>query len=160
MEIILRTTFIYFFLLVLVRAMGRRELSEMSAFELLVLVTMGDLVQQGVTQEDMSVTGAVLAVSTFGVWSLVLSYITFRWRRTEPLLSGSPVLVVRNGEMLSEAMRVERVTVEEVKEAARLQGISDLTHVEAGIIEADGRFSFIRTDHEAAQSGPEERASE
>jgi uncharacterized membrane protein YcaP (DUF421 family) len=146
MEIVLRSTAIFFFLFVVVRWMGRRQLSEMSAFELLVLVTMGDLVQQGVTQEDMSVTGAVLSVGTMAVWSIVLGYVTYRWRRTEPIVTGLPVMIIRDGRPIEDALAVERVPLDEVLEAARQQGIDDLRKIRVGILEADGRFSFIRTD--------------
>lgn len=148
MEIVLRTTVIYFFLLVLVRAMGRRELSEMSAFEFLVLVTMGDLVQQGVTQEDMSVTGAFLAVGTMAIWSLVMAYVTYRWRKVEDVVSGIPIVIIKDGELIEAALHIERVPHDDVEEAAREQGIDDLAKIRVGILEADGKFSFIRYDGE------------
>lgn len=144
MEILLRSTIIFFFIWLLTRAMGKRELAEMTAFELILLVTIGDLVQQGVTQEDMSVTGAVLAVGTIAFWVLLFSYVSFRWRRTEHTINGFPVIVVRDGKPLEEVLRIERVPTDEVLEAARNQGISDLSDVEVGIIEPDGRFSFLR----------------
>jgi len=73
MEIVVRTVIIFFFVLFLTRAMGKKELSELTAFELILLVTMGDLVQQGVTQEDQSLTGAILAVGTLGLLIVLLS---------------------------------------------------------------------------------------
>ena len=84
MEIVLRSSAIFFFIWLLTRAMGKRELAQMTAFELILLVTIGDLVQQAVTQEDMSVVGAILSVGTIGAWILIFSYLTFRWRKTEP----------------------------------------------------------------------------
>jgi uncharacterized membrane protein YcaP (DUF421 family) len=119
MEIVLRSSAIFFFIWLLTRAMGKRELAEMTAFELILLVTIGDLVQQAVTQEDMSVIGAMLAVGTIGAWILVFSYLTYRWRRTEPLLIGVPVLVIREGEPIQEALDLERVPMDEVLQAAR-----------------------------------------
>ena len=160
MEIVVRATVVYFFLLVVVRALGRRELSEMSAFEFLVLVTMGDLVQQGVTQEDMSVTGAVLAVGTMAIWSLVLSYVTYRWRKIDGAISGLPLLIVRDGELVEDTLRHERVPHDEVAEAARKQGIDDLAKVQVGILEADGGFSFIRYDDLQPQQADERKKSE
>jgi uncharacterized membrane protein YcaP (DUF421 family) len=155
MEIVVRSTAIFFFVWLLTRAMGKRELAEMSAFELILLVTIGDLVQQGVTQEDMSITGAMLAVGTIGGWILIFSYLTFRWRKTEPVLIGVPVVVVRDGQAIRESLDIERVPVDEVLQAARQQGIDDLRKVKIGILEADGRFSFLRYDEE--QNEPEPR---
>jgi uncharacterized membrane protein YcaP (DUF421 family) len=160
MEIVVRATIVYFFLLVVVRALGRRELSEMSAFEFLVLVTMGDLVQQGVTQEDMSVTGAVLAVGTMAIWSLVLSYVTYRWRNVENIVSGFPLLILRDGSLIEDALASERVPHDEVAEAARKQGIDDLAKIQVGILEADGGFSFIRYDDKEPQNATERKKSE
>ncbi len=80
MEIIVRATVIYIFLWVVARGWAKRELSEMTAFELILLVTMGDLIQQGATQEDQSITGAFLAVGTLAFWILVFSYLSFRCR--------------------------------------------------------------------------------
>ncbi len=155
MEIVLRSSAIFFFIWLLTRAMGKRELAEMSAFELVLLVTIGDLVQQAVTQEDMSVVGAILAVGTIGAWILIFSYMTYRWRKTEPLLIGVPVVVVRDGEPIKESLHYERVPLDEVLQAARQQGFEDLSEVKIGIIEADGRFSFIKNNGE--QQKPEPR---
>jgi uncharacterized membrane protein YcaP (DUF421 family) len=143
MEIIVRTSLIYLFLWLLTRGLGKRELGEMTAFELLLLVTMGDLIQQGATQEDMSITGALLAVGTLGTWILVGSWVAFRWRGARRVLDGAPVIVVRDGEPIMPALKLERVTLDEVLEGARSQGISDLAHVDLGILEPDGRFSFL-----------------
>lgn len=155
MDIVFRAAVVYFFLYLFTRALGKRELAEMSAFELIVLVTIGDLVQQGVTQEDFSVTGAVLAVSTFGLLSLTLGYISFKAPRTRPLIEGTPVLVVRDGTVLSEVLHLERLSKQEVLEAARDQGIGDLAQVEVGILEPDGKFSFIKVDDDQHQ--PDEK---
>ncbi|HEV2890508.1 MAG TPA: YetF domain-containing protein [Frankiaceae bacterium] len=144
MDVVWRATAVYAFLFLFTRALGKRELVEMSAFEMVVLVTMGDLVQQGVTQEDFSVTGAVLAVSTFGFLALAGSYVAFRFRAARHVLEGRPVVVVHQGKVLDEALRVERVSRDEVLEAARNEGIGDLADVRVGVLEPDGKFSFVR----------------
>ena len=151
MDIPIRATFAFFFLWGLTRALGKRELGQMSAFELVLLITVGDLVQQGVTQEDYSVTGAVLATGTVGLWVLVFAYLSFRSKRTRRAIEGEPVLIVRDGEPLLEAMRVERLTVDEVLEGGREQGIATLNQVRFAFLEPDGRFSFLTVDHERHQ---------
>ena len=158
MDVVWRAAAIYLFLFVFTRALGKRELAEMSAFELIVLVTIGDLVQQGVTQEDFSMTGAVLAVSTFGFLSLIGSYVGFRFPRTRPVLEGSPVVVVHNGKLLEDVLRVERLSDEEIREEARTQGITDLADVRLGVLEPDGKFSFLKDDGEQHQP-PEKHKS-
>jgi uncharacterized membrane protein YcaP (DUF421 family) len=146
MQIVIRATVLFFFLWMLTRAMGKRELAELTAFELILLITFGDLVQQGVTQEDMSITGAVLAVGTIAMWIMVFSFVGFRWGRSRKLIDGVPVVVVRDGEPLPEALRLERLPYDELLESARRAGISDLSHVRLGVLEPDGLFSFIRAD--------------
>jgi uncharacterized membrane protein YcaP (DUF421 family) len=158
MEIVVRATVIFFFLWSLTRGMGKRELSQMTAFELLMLVTVGDLVQQGVTQEDMSVVGAMLSVGTIAFWVLVFSYLAFRFRRSRDVLEGVPVVIVRDGQVLDEFIAAERLTIEEIKEAARNQGIDNLREVKLGILEPDGKLSFLlledREEQQAGSSGP------
>lgn len=146
MEMVLRASAIYFFLWALTRGLGKRELAEMSAFELLLLVCVGDLIQQGVTQEDMSVTGAMLAVGTIGIWILIFSWIGFRWRPARRAIEGVPVVVVRDGRPLEDALRLERVTLDEILEGAREQGIANLRDVHLAILEPDGRFTFLKKE--------------
>ena len=146
MEIIIRTTVIFFFMWLLTRGMGKRELSQMTAFELLLLVTLGDLVQQGVTQEDMSVIGAMMAVGTIAFWALVFAFLTFRFKRARPVLEGLPVVIIKDGETLEPFLHAERMTLDELKEEARNQGIDDLAKVKVGVLEPDGKVSFLLED--------------
>jgi uncharacterized membrane protein YcaP (DUF421 family) len=146
MDIVLRSLALFLFLFVVMRAMGRRELSELSSFELIVMIVLGDLVQQGVTGDDRSVVGAVLAVTTFALLSVAFSYTSFRWPRTAPAIEGVAVVVIDGGTVVERALHVERVTVDELHEALRNQGIADPDQVELGVLEADGKFSFIRKD--------------
>jgi uncharacterized membrane protein YcaP (DUF421 family) len=153
MDIFIRATVIYFLLWMITRGMGKRELSEMSAFDLVLLVIVGDLVQQGVTQDDRSITGALIAVATIAAWVVVFSYVSFRSKKVNDVLSGLPVVVVRDGEPLPHLLAQERLRLDDVAEAARNQGIADLADVRVGILEPDGQFSFVlsgpRTDQQA-----------
>ncbi len=147
MEIVYRAALLYLFLFFLMRVLGKKELGQMSAFELVLLLAMGDLVQQGVTQEDYSVIGAMLAIGTFGVLILLASWVTFKFPGTRPALEGIPVVVVRDGRLNEQVMHLERLTDTEVHEALREQGIEDLRTVKVGLLESDGKFSFF-TDEE------------
>ena len=155
MEIILRATVIYFFLWAVTRGVGKRELSELTAFELILLVTMGDLIQQGATQEDMSLTGAGLAVGTLALWILVVAYLSWRFRGARSVLEGVPVVVIHHGRPLDEVLAIERLTLDEVFEAARNQGITDLAEVDLGVLEPDGRFSFLKAVGGTSHGSPE-----
>ena len=155
MEIVYRAAVIYFFLWFITRVVGKRELGQMSAFELVLLVTMGDLIQQGVTQEDYSVTGAMLAVGTFALLIVLFSFISWRFPRSRKALEGQPVIVIQNGEMREDVMRYERLPDNELHEALRQQGIDDVGKVKVGILEPDGNFSFFtEQDHEPPPDKP------
>ncbi len=151
MEIVVRAAAIYLFLWFITRVVGKRELGQMSAFELVLLVTTGDLVQQGVTQEDYSVTGAMLAIGTFALLIVGFSWVSWRWPRTRTALEGLPVVVVQDGRMLERVMRDERLSDSELLEALREQGIEEVTSVRIGVLEPDGKFSFFTgEDHPPA----------
>jgi uncharacterized membrane protein YcaP (DUF421 family) len=115
----------------------------MSPFELIMLVVLGDIVQQGVTQEDMSITGAVLAASTIGVLIIGVSYLTYRFPRVRSLLQGRPTVLVRHGEVLRDGLHAERITEDELLQSARARGIASLADVEIAVLEEDGKVTFI-----------------
>jgi uncharacterized membrane protein YcaP (DUF421 family) len=142
---VIRASVIFFFMFVLTRGMKRRALGDMAPFEMLLLVTIGDFVQQGVTQEDMSVTGAVLAVSTFAFWISVFTYASWKSKRLNTVISGVPLIIVRDGEPIDRALAIEQLPLDEVREAARQEGIEDLADVKLAVLETSGRISFIKT---------------
>ena len=156
MEIIVRASVIFAVLLVLTRGMKRRTLADMAPFELLLLVTLGDIIQQGITQEDYSITGAVLAVSTFAFWITVLTYVTWRWRRAASVIDGVPLVIVQDGALIDRTLKAERLPVAEVLEAARQNGIDSLDKVRLAVLETTGRISFIRHD-DSSDSPPPDR---
>jgi uncharacterized membrane protein YcaP (DUF421 family) len=145
-EIVIRASVIFFFLLVLTRGLKRRTLADMAPFEMLLLVTLGDIVQQGITQEDFSLTGAILAVSTFSFWITVLSFATWRWRGIGRVVDGVPVVIVQDGQPVDAVMAAERMPIDELHEAARQEGIDDLAKVRVAVLEPTGRISFIKAD--------------
>ena len=94
-------------------------------------------------------------MSTFACWVLALSVSTARWPWWRRRVDGIPVVVVHDGRLVDDALRIERLTEEEVVAAAREQGISDLARVRVGVLETSGRLSFLRLDEEPPQEqGP------
>ncbi len=143
MEILLRATVVYWFLWLVVRGTGKRSLSELTPLDLLLVVVIGDMVQQGVTQEDMSVTGAIIVVSVFVGWTVLADLWERRSGAARRLLVGDPVIVVRSGKPLQDRLKRERMTLDELKEAARLDGYGDLADIEYAVLETDGKLSFV-----------------
>jgi uncharacterized membrane protein YcaP (DUF421 family) len=146
MEIVARATIVFFFMFVLMRGMKRRTISDLSPLEMILLVVLGDIVQSGVTQEDYSLSGVVLAVSTFAFWISVLNWVTWRSERARLALEGVPLVIIEDGEPVYATLELEKIPIAEVNEAARQEGIGDLADVKIGILEVSGRFSFIRKD--------------
>lgn len=146
MDVIIRATVIYWVLWLLLRLGGKRELAEMTPFELIVLIVLGDLVQQGVTSEDSSVVGAVLAVGTIMAWTLGSSYAAYRSRRLAAVLESAPALVVVDGVPQEEVMRRNRLSWADLLDEARNHGFADLVQIRYGVLEADGKFSFVAAD--------------
>lgn len=148
MDIVLRASVIFFALYLLVRLLGKRELAQMTPFELIVLVVTGDLIQQGVTHNDFSLTGSLLAVSTFAFWASVLSWLTYLSRRAERILDGEPHVIIRDGEILKSNLRRDRLTLSEIESEMRLAGIPHVRDVAWAIVEPRGRISFIPRDND------------
>jgi uncharacterized membrane protein YcaP (DUF421 family) len=146
MEIVIRASVIFLFLLVLTRGLKRRTLADMAPFEMILLVVLGDIVQQGVTQEDFSLTGAILAASTFAFWVTVLSFVSWRWEGIGRVVDGVPIVIVQDGRPVIEALKVERMPVDEVLEAARQHGFDSLERVRLAVLEPSGRISFIEQE--------------
>jgi uncharacterized membrane protein YcaP (DUF421 family) len=146
MDIALRAAFAFLFILLVTRVVGRRELSSLEPFDLILIIVLGDLVQQGVTQSDYSLTGLAIAASTFTLLAVGVSYASFRLPWLRPVLEGEPIVVVRDGKVLERNLRRERLTVGEIEAAARLQQIGDLSEVRWAVLETGGQISFIRRD--------------
>lgn len=143
MDIVLRAAVVFVVIWGLMRLVGRRELSTMEPFDLIVLVVIGDLVQQGVTQQDTSVTGAILAVATIALLTVAWSWLSYRVRRLRPLLEGRPVVLVENGAPIDANLRRERITLEELAAQARLAQIGSLGDVRWAVLETNGEISFV-----------------
>jgi len=144
MDIVGRGVVVFFFLYLLVRMMGRRELSSLEPFDLILLIILGDAVQQGLTQDDYSLTGAMLAVGTIGVLQIVTSYANFKFPRLRTFLDGEPIVVVQDGKPVEKNVRRERLTIDDLAEAARREGIPKLDDVAWAVMETSGQISFIK----------------
>jgi uncharacterized membrane protein YcaP (DUF421 family) len=143
MDLVWRTVYVFVLILIVTRAVGRRELSSMEPFDLILLVVIGDLVQQGVTQSDNSLTGTTTVIATMAVLVVFTAWLGFRFARLRPLLEGHPTLLIADGEILRENLRRQRMTVEELRAEARLQSVASLDDVRFAVLETNGKVSFI-----------------
>jgi uncharacterized membrane protein YcaP (DUF421 family) len=144
MDIVLRGIVIFVVLYALMRVVGRRELSSLEPFDLILLIVLGDLVQQGLTQDDYSLTGALLAIGTISMLVLAVSFANYHFPRLRPLLDGEPIVIVQDGKPIHKNMRRERLTGEDLAAAARLQNIAAIDDVAWAVMETSGAISFIK----------------
>jgi uncharacterized membrane protein YcaP (DUF421 family) len=144
MDLVLRAAFVFGFVLLLTRVMGKRELGSLQPFDLVLLIVLGDALQQGLTQDDYSLTGAVLVVGTIAVLQIFVSWVSYRFPRTRPILDGEPIVIVQDGNVIERNLKRERLTIEEVAEEARKQQIPHLSEVRFAVLETGGTISFIK----------------
>jgi uncharacterized membrane protein YcaP (DUF421 family) len=144
MDVVLRAVIIYVVVFGFTRALGRRELSSLQPFDLILLIVIGDLIQSGVTQNDLSVTGVIMVLCTIGILQVVTSYLGFRFRRIRPILQGEPIVLVENGKLIERNMRRERLTLDDLAEKARLSEIASIDDIRWAVLETNGDISFIK----------------
>jgi uncharacterized membrane protein YcaP (DUF421 family) len=144
MDIALRAVVLYAFLIFVMRVIGRRELSSLGAVDLVLLIVLGDAIQQGLTQDDYSVTGAVIAVAAIASMQVATSYVAFRSKRARRVLAGDPLVVIQDGKLIENVMRRERLHEDDLAEEMRLQQIGSFSDVQWAILESNGQVSFIK----------------
>jgi len=135
MDIAIRAAVLFLFVFLVMRVIGRRELSSLAPFDFVLLIVVGDAIQQGLTQDDYSVTGALIAVATLAGMQVLFAYLSFHIPRARPLLEGEPIIVVDDGEVLERNTRRERITVDEILEEARQQQIASLDDIRWAVLE-------------------------
>jgi uncharacterized membrane protein YcaP (DUF421 family) len=145
MDIVVRAAVAYLFVLLLTRIVGRRELSTLEPFDLIMLVVIGDLIQQGVTQSDYSVIGLLLAGGSIAMMQLLISWFGFRSpSKVKTVLEGEPMVLVEDGKFIEQNLRRERLTEREVLADARVDNIATLADIDWAILETSGDITFIK----------------
>src|SRR5919109_4855555 len=140
MDLVARAAFAFVFVFFLTRIIGRRELSSLEPLDLILLVVLGDLIQQGVTQDDYSLTGLILVATTFSLLQVLVSYLHFRVRALRSALDGEPIVLVEDGRLLEGNLKRERLTEDDVLQQALLQQIVSLYVVQWAIFETNGQM--------------------
>jgi uncharacterized membrane protein YcaP (DUF421 family) len=148
METVLRGIAIYLILLLMVRLSGRRTLSQMTPFDLILILVISETTQQAMVGDDFSITNAVILVVTLFSIDIALSFAKKFWPKAERVIDGVPTLLIANGKLDAEALRKSRVSMDDIAEAARRQGISDLHDVRYAVLEVSGFISVIEAEQQ------------
>lgn len=144
MDAVLRATVVYVVLLLLFRISGRRSLSQLTTFDFVLLLIIGEATQQALLGEDFSLTNAVLVIVTLLAIDIALSLAKQRSPSVEKLIDGVPIVLVENGRPLDDRLRKSRVSEEDVLEAARsLQGLERLDQIKFAVLEVSGGITII-----------------
>jgi uncharacterized membrane protein YcaP (DUF421 family) len=143
MDLVLRAVVVFFFIYLVTRIIGRRELSSLEPFDLILLVVIGDLVQQGVTQSDESITGTLTVITTFSLLTVLVAYVSFKIKRIRLVLDGEPIVLVEDGRVIERNLRRERLTLEELAAEARQQQVASIDDIRWAVLETGGQISVI-----------------
>jgi uncharacterized membrane protein YcaP (DUF421 family) len=143
MDLFYRAVFVFVFIYFLTRVMGRRELSSLEPFDLILLVIVGDALQQGLTQDDYSLTGGVVVISTIALLQVFVSWLSFRFPRSRRLLDGEPLIIVERGKVIEKNLDRERMTREELAAQLREQQVASVDEVEWAVLETNGTVTVI-----------------
>ncbi len=151
LEVVLRTGVIYLFVLVGVRLSGKREVGQMTPFDLTLLLLLSNAVQNAMVGPDNSLVGGVVAAATLLTLNYFVAEFSGANRRFRKFVQGSPTLLVHNGEVISAHMAREHVTVDELQRSLREHGISCIPEVALAVLEVDGSISILKYDDVPAQ---------
>jgi uncharacterized membrane protein YcaP (DUF421 family) len=144
---VLRTVVVYGLILIGLRLAGKREIGQMTVFDLVVLLLLANAVQNAMVGPDTSLLGGLIAATTLLVLNAVVSQTSLRWPRLRHLLEGTPTLLVLHGKSIPLHMKREGVSIEELEAALREHGIVRLQDVEMAVLEIDGSISVVPADH-------------
>jgi uncharacterized membrane protein YcaP (DUF421 family) len=156
-DTVIRITFIYFFLMVALRLMGKREMSEMSPFELVTLLMIPEIFSTALARDDYSMTHATIGVATLFTLVFVTSLLTFRFKGVEKIVEGEPTVLVHDGRLLEKRLKQERVTPEEVFTEMHKSGLETLDQVRWAILEVDGKITIIPSESGNVQRHDDKR---
>lgn len=133
----------YVALLVVIRVAGKRTLSQLNAFDFVVSVALGSVLATILLSADVSFVEGVTALGLLSGLQFLVATVSSRWPRTRHVITADPVLLLADGQVRQEALRRNRLTEAELRQAVRAQGAGDMTQVKAVVLETDGKFSVI-----------------
>ncbi|MFL5839601.1 MAG: DUF421 domain-containing protein [Thermoleophilaceae bacterium] len=143
MDLVLRAIVLFAAVYLLLRVIGRRELAQLEPFDFILLIVLGDAIQQGLTQDDYSVSGAIIVIFSIAVIQVGVGYAAYRSRRVRTIIEGEPVVLVEDGRLIEKNLRRARIAPDELAEEARHSQVPSLDEVAWAVLETSGRVSII-----------------
>ncbi len=153
-EIAIRAAIIYFVVLIGLRLTGKREVGQMTPFDLVLLLLIANAVQNAMTGPDTSVTGGIVAAATLLVMNVLVTRLVWRNRKIRQVVEGSPTLLIRHGKILKDHLDKEKISIESLRQALREHGVADMADVNLAVLEIDGSISVLKNEDMPAVSRP------
>src|SRR4051794_998429 len=138
MDLVLRAVVLFAAVYLLLRVVGRRELAQLEPFDFILLIVLGDAIQQGLTQDDYSVTGSLVTITSIAAIQVAVGYSAFRWKPVRTFLEGEPIVVVENGKIHEKNLRRARIAREELAEEARQSQVPHIEDIQWAVLETSG----------------------
>lgn len=146
METVLRVLFVYAFLIFALRVMGKREFSQFTAMELVVLLLIPEMIAPAVIGNDLSLTNAIVASCALLVFVFLNSVLTFMNKRFEKVVESTPSVLAHDGKLVERNLRLERITPDELFSVMQQHGYDRLEQVKWAILQTDGKIAVVPTD--------------
>jgi uncharacterized membrane protein YcaP (DUF421 family) len=143
-EFVVRALFVYVLLLLLIRITGKRQVSQLATFDLVLLLTLSNSVQNAMNAGDNSVTGGAILASTLVGFHFLMGYLAFRHKDFATILEGRPQVLVHNGVVFDDVMQREHVTHHDLFAALRVAGCASVEEVHYAMIENNGLITVTR----------------
>jgi uncharacterized membrane protein YcaP (DUF421 family) len=143
LEKILRPVLVYFFLIISLRLAGKRELAQLNPFDLVVLMTLSNAVQNAIIGNDNSVVGGLIGATTLLAMNYIVVRFLYSHERIDRFVEGSAQVLIDNGEVFPARLKKELITLTELEEAAHKQGFASLDDIDRAVLESGGTLTFI-----------------
>jgi uncharacterized membrane protein YcaP (DUF421 family) len=143
MDLVFRALILFFVVYVMLRVVGRRELAQLTPIDFILLIVLGDAIQQGLTQDDYSVTGSLIVIITIAAIQVVLGWLAYRSKRFRTVIEGEPIVLIEDGRPIEANLRRARIALDELAEEARLSQVAKIEDIAWALLETSGRISVI-----------------
>jgi uncharacterized membrane protein YcaP (DUF421 family) len=153
-EIILRTAIVYFVILIGIRLTGKREIGQMTPFDLALLLLISNAVQNAMTGPDTSVSGGIIAAATLLLLNAAVTRIVWKNKKVRKFVEGTPTLLIRHGKIIQEHLDKEKITADTLTQALREHGIASVEDVSLAVLEIDGSISVLKNEEVPSADRP------
>lgn len=141
--LVIRAVVVYVFLVILLRISGKRQVGQLSPFDLVLLLVLSNAVQNAINAGDNTITGGIISASTLVGLNYVVGWLTFRFKKIEGIVEGRPVVLIHHGQIIHAAMKEVMMTVHELNNALRAEGVTSPEEVLVAVLENSGKITVI-----------------